>query len=322
MNPKTILISLLIFIGLATPASAKLNVVATLPWIGSLVQEIGKDKVNLKVLVKPNRDPHYVEAKPSMILAARNADVLMYNGLDLEIGYLPLLIESSRNAKIQPGRPGNFDCSRFIDVLDRQFAADRSMGDVHPLGNPHYHFSAPNVLKAVRGMARRLAELDPANGAAFRANLASFEERFKSREKQWKAAPLKGKRFIAYHRSFEYTARDFEFRIIGYIEPRPGIPPSAAHLDSLIGKMKETKPDGILIGSAFGGREALSLSQRTGVRLIVLPQDVGALPGTGDWFGFMDAVVSALNSAMSERTMLKISSLRIADPELAPESFK
>ena len=149
---KKLLFSLLLVVTLSTPAYAKLNVVATLPSIGNLASELGKDKINVKVLVKPSQDPHYIEAKPSMIVATRNADVLMYNGLDLEIGYLPLLIESSRNPGIQPGQPGNFDCSRFVNVIEKQPTADRSMGDVHPLGNPHYHFSPSNVLRVASGM--------------------------------------------------------------------------------------------------------------------------------------------------------------------------
>ncbi len=149
--------------------------VATLPWIGSIANEIGKDRVKVTVIVKPSQDPHYIEAKPSMILAARGADIIMYNGLDLEIGYLPILFESSRNSKIQPGQPGNFDCSQFVNVIEKQQGADRSLGDVHPLGNPHYHFSPTNILNVARGMARELANVDSGNASFYNANLASFE---------------------------------------------------------------------------------------------------------------------------------------------------
>ena len=140
---------------------AKLHVVATLPWIGSIASELGGERVSVQALVKAEQDPHEIEAKPGMILAARRADLLVYNGLDLEIGYLPLLLESSRNPAIQPGKAGNLDCSQFVAVLEKQPAADRSMGDVHPLGNPHYHLSAANVLQVARGMARSLERLDP-----------------------------------------------------------------------------------------------------------------------------------------------------------------
>jgi zinc/manganese transport system substrate-binding protein len=294
MNFKKYIVSFLIVIGLSTPAHAKLNVVATLPWIGSLAEEIGKDKVSVKVLVKPSQDPHYVEAKPSMILAARNADVMMYNGLDLEIGYLPLLIESSRNAKIQPGRPGNFDCSRFVRVIEKNQNVDRSMGDVHSLGNPHYHFSPSNILRVARGMAQELAGLDSGNVSFYRANLAAFENRLQEKQRQWSRIALAGKRFVSYHKLFEYMADEFGFRIIAYIEPKPGIPPSAGHIEKLVDDLKRSRPDGILATSSQGRKEAESLAQKTGIKVILLPQDVGALPGTGDWFGFMDFILSAL----------------------------
>jgi zinc/manganese transport system substrate-binding protein len=291
---KKLLFSLLLVVTLSTPAYAKLNVVATLPWIGSLAAELGKDKVNVKVLVKPSQDPHYIEAKPSMIVASRNADVLMYNGLDLEIGYLPLLIESSRNPRIQPGQQGNFDCSRFVNVIERQPTADRSLGDVHPLGNPHYHYSPSNVLRVARGMAQELSNVDPANSSFYRTNLASFEERLRNKQIQWDKKSPKGKRYVAYHRLFEYMANEFGFQLIGYIEPKPGIPPSAGHIERLIEFMKKMRPDGILLTPAYGSDEAQALSKKTGVRVIIIPQDVGSVPGTNDWFSFMDIVLSSL----------------------------
>ena len=157
---RKIFLSIALSLTLTTPAFAGLNVLATLPWIGSAAKEIGKDKINVTVLAKPSQDAHFLEAKPSMILAARKADILMYDGLDLEIGYLPLVIESSKNPKLMPGQPGNFDCSQFITVVEKPTTVDRSMGDVHPLGNPHYHFSPSRVLRVAEGIARLLADAD------------------------------------------------------------------------------------------------------------------------------------------------------------------
>ncbi len=279
---------------MSTPAYAKLNVVATLPWIGNLASELGKDKVNVKVLVKPSQDPHYIEAKPSMILAARSADMLIYNGLDLEIGYLPLLIESSRNPMIQPGKPGNLDCSQFINVIEKLETVDRSMGDVHPLGNPHYHYSPSNILRVVHGMAQELSKIDPENAPFYRTNLTSFEERLRDKLIQWDKKSLKGKRYVSYHKLFEYMANEFGFQLIGYVEPKPGIPPSAGHIEKLIETMKKTRPDGILVTPSYGLDEAQAMSRKTGVRVIILPQDVGSVPGTNDWFSFMDTVLSSL----------------------------
>jgi len=291
---KKLFIILLASLTFSTPAFAKLNIVATLPWIGSLAGDLGKDRVNVKVLVKSNQDPHQVEAKPSMILAARNADMLIYNGLDLEIGYLPLLIESSRNSRIQPGQPGNLDCSQFVNVIERQDTVDRSMGDVHPLGNPHYHLSVQNIVRISHGITQVLSRMDPNHASSYRENLKTFEAKLKEKRKQWKKIPLKGKRFIAYHRFFEYPALEYGFQIAGYVEQKPGIPPSSGHIQKLVDMMKTSKPDGILTTAYYGKREIHALSQKTGVRSIIIPHDVGSAGGINDWFSLMDAVLSSL----------------------------
>lgn len=175
-------------------AHAKVNVVATLPWIGSVAKEIGGDKVAITTLVKPNQDPHMVDAKPSMLLAGRKADVLMFNGLDLEIGYLPLIMEKSQNPAIVPGKPGNFDCSQYVTVLEKPLASDRSLGDVHPLGNPHYHFSPTNILRVAEGMAVALGRVDEADAAYFKANFDKFKSRVEEHKKIWAGANLKDKK--------------------------------------------------------------------------------------------------------------------------------
>jgi zinc/manganese transport system substrate-binding protein len=291
---KKLLLAIILLTAFVTPAFANVDVVATLPWIGSLAREIGKDKINVSVLAKPSQDAHFLEAKPSMILAARKADIIMYDGLDLEIGYLPLVIESSKNPKLMPGQPGNFDCSQFIAPLEKPTTVDRSMGDVHPLGNPHYHFSPSRVLHVAEGMARLLADADKANADFYLANYKAFAQRVKEKEKEWHAILLKGKKYVAYHKYFEYLADEFGFLFIGYLEPKPGIPPSAAHIEELIELMKREKPDAILITPAYGKDEADSLSSKTGVKVIVLPHDVGSMPGTDDLISFWDKVVTSL----------------------------
>jgi zinc/manganese transport system substrate-binding protein len=291
---RKLLLALIVSLAATNPAFAGVNVVATLPWIGSLAKEIGKDKISITTLVKPSQDPHMVEAKPSMILAGRKADILMYDGLDLEIGYLPLILESSRNPKIVPGKPGNFDCSRFVNVIEKHTAVDRSMGDVHPLGNPHYHFSPSNILRVAEGMTNALCDLDRANADYYRANFKNFATKWKERQSQWQRINLKGKKYIAYHHFFEYLANEYGFKIVDYVEPKPGIPPSAAHIERLIEEMKASKPNGILVTPSIGLKEAESLGAKTGVEVIVLPQDVGSMKGTDDLFSFMDKIMSAL----------------------------
>ena len=234
---KTAIVLIAILLS-ATPAFAKVKVVATLPWIGSVADEIGKGQVEITTLVKPNQDPHLVEARPSMILATRKADILMYNGLDLEIGYLPILIESSRNPKIQPGKPGNFDCSHFVTVLEKPVSVDRSMGDVHPLGNPHYHYSPPAFFPLRRGWpAPCLRSIRPMPMPT-RPTWRHSGKR--SGRSKGSGAPCrrKGDGFVAYHKLFEYLAADFGFTITAYVEPKPGIPPSAGHIEQLIEDIK------------------------------------------------------------------------------------
>lgn len=291
---KIILLTCLLLLSATAPAFSKVNAVATLPFIGSIAEELGKDKINLIVLVKPTQDPHYVEAKPSMILAAHGADILLYNGLDLEIGYLPLLIESSRNPKIQPGRAGNLDCSRFVSPMEKALSVDRSMGDVHPLGNPHYQFSPKNILRVAEGIAGALSEVDPANAGFYKENLAVFKEKLSAKQGRWASKKLKGKKFIAYHKMFEYLAAEFGFEITGYVEPKPGIPASAGHIENLIEAIGRAKPDGILTTPYQSGKDVEFLSGKTSAKIIRLPSDVGSLTGTNDWLSFMDYVLSAL----------------------------
>ncbi len=292
MKRSLIAISMIFF--LLTNASGEIKVVATLPWIGSIAREIGKEKIDLTVLVKPSQDPHYVEAKPGMILAVRKADVIIYNGLDLEIGYLPRIVESSNNPKIQPGRRGNVDCSRWIEPIEKPLTVDRSMGDVHPLGNPHYHFSSQNIIKVAEGITGVFSEIDADNALFYKDNLLVFKTRLKEKQKQWHSKHLEGKKFIAYHKLFEYIAQEYGFHIIGYIEPKPGIPPSAGHIAEMIEAIKKTKPDGILTSTIYGKKEAGYISEKTGIKLILLPHDVGAIEGVKDWFSLMDTVISAL----------------------------
>ncbi|MFZ4857670.1 MAG: metal ABC transporter substrate-binding protein [Desulfuromonadaceae bacterium] len=278
---------------LAGPACAAVKVVATLPWIGSLAKEIGKDNVTVTTLVKVSQDPHSIEAKPSMIAAARRADIFMYNGLDLEIGYLPILMEASKNPKIHPGNVGNLNCSVFATPLEIPTSAGRENGDVHPLGNPHYHLSPANMKKVASGMGERLAKIDPANADFYRSNATRFAAQVDRKSKEWQGRPLHGKQFVAQHKFFEYLAAEFGFRIVGYLEDKPGIPPSSAHLQALIADIARQKPSAILSTSYHDQKSPQFVSSKTGVPTKVVPHDVGAA-GSTDWFTLMDAVFKTL----------------------------
>jgi zinc/manganese transport system substrate-binding protein len=291
---KRICLSVTCIFFFATPAFAKFNIAATLPWIGSIANEIGQDKVHVTSFVKPNQDPHFVAAKPSMILDVRKADILMYNGMDLEIGYLPVLVESSKNPKIQPGNPGNFDCSKFIDPIEVPTSVDRSMGDVHPQGNPHYQLSPKNILRVAEGIAGILSKTDPENAGFYMKNFSSFRKRLEEKQREWSAIPLKGKTFVAYHKFIEYLALELGFEIVGYIEPKPGIPPSASYVEKLVDMIRRSKPNAILSLSYYPQKEVKFLSEKTGVKSIIVPHDVGETEKVKDWFSLMDEVLKSL----------------------------
>ncbi|MCM8814764.1 MAG: metal ABC transporter substrate-binding protein [Candidatus Omnitrophica bacterium] len=277
--------------------SAEINVVATLPWIGDIAKQIGKEKVSVTTLVKTGQDPHYVEAKPGLIIAARKADIIMYNGLDLEIGYLPVIIESSKNPNIQPGKIGNFDCSKFVSPIEKPSSVDRSMGDIHPLGNPHYHFSPASILAVAKGMADTLAEIDPTNKSHYQKNYQLFYEKWQEKMAQWKSKNLVGKKFIAYHTLFSYLANEFGFQIAGCIEAKPGIPPSSGDIKKIIDTANRVKPNAILFNVYSPKKPVEFIANKTGLKTILVPHDVGSLPQTDDWFSFMDKVISLLSEA-------------------------
>jgi zinc/manganese transport system substrate-binding protein len=294
MKLKIIVLWVLLMIFPANPVFAKLHVVATLPWIGSMVQEIGQDKVNLDILVKGTQDPHYVEAKPSMILAVRRADILFYNGLDLEVGYLPVLLESSRNPKIQPGTSGHIDCSQFVEVINLSTHVDRSMGDVHPFGNPHYHLSPRNIKRVAKGITEMLSRADPDNTDFYKTNLLYFADTVYKKEADWSKNTLKGLKVVAYHKLFEYLADEFDFTIVGYIEPKPGIPPSIGHTKRLIDTINEQNIHIVLTTPLYPRKEADFIAEKTNAAVIVLPHDVGSMKGVNNWLDLMDTILTKL----------------------------
>ena len=293
---KNIALTLFILIALAAPANAAVKVVATLPWIGSIAKDIGQHKVTVTTLVKSSQDPHSIEARPSMIAAMRQADIAMYNGLDLEVGYLPILIESSKNREIQTGRAGNFNASVYVDALEKQSVADRSNGDVHPLGNPHYHLSPKNIKRVATGMGDALASVDHANAAFYKANAAAFVKKVEQKQKEWAGRQLKKKPFFAQHKFFEYLAGEYGFPVLAYLEEKPGIPPSSAHIERLISNAAMLHPRAVLTTDYHGPGHAKFFSSKTGVKTVIVPHDVGAA-GTKDWFSLMDAVFKSLEEA-------------------------
>src|SRR3954452_10101354 len=222
-------------------AQGKLNVMAATEDLDAIAREVGGDHITVEALAKGYQDPHFVEAKPSFILKLQKADVLVVVGRELEIGWLPPLIQQSRNSKIQPGAAGYVDASMQASILEVPTGqVTRAMGDVHPLGNPHYWMDPENGKKVGKEIADKLSQLRPADKAFFQQKLADFSTRLDAAEKRWldQMAPYKGTKVVTYHRSFPNFAERFGLDIIGYIEPRPGIPPTPQHTLDLINEMK------------------------------------------------------------------------------------
>jgi zinc/manganese transport system substrate-binding protein len=296
----TVLLSLL----LPARADAKLKVVASIETLADLTREVGGDRVEVTALSHGYQDPHFVQAKPSLVLTLNRADALVYVGLDLEVGWLPPLVRQSRNGRIQQGQTGNIDCSTAIDVRDvPRMPADqmRAMGDIHPLGNPHYWIPPKNARPIARLLAKRLGELDPGSAAAFTAQLADFERRLDAKEREWaaKAAPLRGVKVVTHHKSWTYVAAWLGLEEIGYIEPKPGTPPSADHTARLIAAMRAAGVRLVIHEDFYPSSMASFVAEKGGGRVVACPSDVGARPNIKNYFDLGDAVIGALLGGLS-----------------------
>ena len=293
--------ALLASLGLASPAQAGLKVVATTEDLASLAREIGGDKISIDSIAKGYQDPHFVEAKPSFILKLHSADLLLVVGRDLEIGWLPPLLRQSRNAKIQPGAPGYLDTSLTVKILDiPQGRITRAMGDVHPSGNPHYWLDPDNGRRMAQAIQTRLSELQPADASVFAQRFADFDRRLAEAEKGWDAsmAPYKGTKVVTYHRSWPNFVERFGLDVIGYVEPKPGIPPSPQHTIALIGEMNRTKTTIILVEPYFDLKTPQSVARSTGAQVVVMAPSVGAEKEITDYISLFDYDVKLVLAAL------------------------
>jgi zinc/manganese transport system substrate-binding protein len=285
---------------LPAAASAKVNVVSSISTLGSLAKAVGGDRVEVESLSKGYQDPHFVEPKPSLMLTLNKADLLLHVGLELEIGWLPPLVLGSRNPKIQPGELGNLDCSQAIPVLDvPTVKVDRSMGDIHPQGNPHYWLPPENARFLAREIAQRLEQIDGAGRDQYEKNLAAFIAKVDAKEKEWAplVAKMNGAKIATYHKSWTYVSKWLGMTEIGYVEPKPGIPPDPQHLVRLIGVMKQEGATLLLMEDFYNHRTAQLVADKASATLLDLPTDVGARPEITDWFTLVDAVLKRLASA-------------------------
>lgn len=279
-------------------AQGEVRVVTTLPVFAELVKEIGGDKVNVEAIASPIQDPHFVEAKPSFILDAGKADLWVEAGMSLEIGWAPLVLQGSRNGDIQPGAPGYVDASLHVQKLGVPAGRiDRSRGDVHPEGNPHYWLDPLNTVPITADITLALTRLDPANAGYYADRRRAFLAEIDRRMEGWKArmAPLRGRPVVSYHESWEYFARRFGLELIGKLEPKPGIPPSPSHLARLIGQMKQADARLILVEPYYEKKNPQLLSRETGAEVVELPNQPGA--GSDSYFGMIDQIVDRLTTA-------------------------
>ena len=290
--------ALLITVG---AAEAALNVVTTTSDLASIVSEVGGDKIAVESLARGYQDPHFVEAKPSFVLKLNKADLLVVVGRDLEIGWLPALINQARNARIQPGADGYFDASLTAKILDLPTGQlTRAMGDVHPLGNPHYWLDPENGSRIAKAVQAKLSQKDPANAPYYAQRAADFDRRLSEAQQRWKSmmAPYKGIKVVTYHRSWANFADAFAIDVIGYVEPKPGIPPTPQHTLDVIQAMRAQGIKLIIVEPYFDSKTPNSIASQTGGQVLVLPPSVGGVPAASDYLKLFDTNISLLVGAI------------------------
>jgi zinc/manganese transport system substrate-binding protein len=287
---------LLLFAFSSVPASAAVNVFACEPEWASLAQELGGDKVSVVSATTARQDPHHIEARPSLIARMRSADLVVCSGSELEIGWLPLLLTQSGNSRVQPGSPGYLEASRYVLKLEVPTVVDRSMGDVHPGGNPHIQSDPRNIARVARVLGERLAQLDAVNAATYRSRAESFDRRWSEAIARWEkqAVPLKGVPLVQHHKGFTYLIAWLGMREVGNLEPKPGIPPTTSHLVELVEQLKQAPAKLIVYSSYDDPRAAQFLSQRSAIPSVMLPFTVGGSDRAKDLFGYFDDLIARL----------------------------
>lgn len=288
---------------LAIGAQAKLNIVVTTPDLASIAKEVGGDKVEITTLARPTEDPHFVDAKPSFIVKLNKADALVEGGAELEVGWLPPLLAGARNDKIQSGQPGRILCNEGVAMLEVPSQLTRAEGDIHPLGNPHYVVDPVNARVIAAHLADAFAKLDSSNGEAYHANAKKFTETLDAKLAEWtaKLAPFKGAKVVSYHKSWPYFAERYGFEMDIFLEPKPGIPPSPAHLASVIAKMKEEKARVIIVDPYLNRKTAETVARSTDATVVDVAQMPGGVKGTDSYIALEDYLVNAIATALGKK---------------------
>ena len=281
------------------PALAKVDVFACLPEWAALATELGGDKVSVYQASNALQDPHHIEARPSLIAHMRSADLAICTGSELEIGWLPVLLQNAGNDKVKPGQPGFLSASDFVDRLEVPTRLDRADGDVHPAGNPHIQLDPHNIAKVGLVLTQRLQQIDAANSAYYDARSKDFQARWTQAIARWEkdAVPLKGLRVVPYHKDSVYLIKWLGMVEVMNVEPKPGIPPSAGHLSDLVGRLKGGAADVITRSAYQDPKAASSLGEKTGLPVVELPYTVGGTKGAKDLFGLFDDSIARLKAA-------------------------
>ncbi|EEF58295.1 metal ABC transporter substrate-binding protein [Pedosphaera parvula] len=285
-------------------AQAKMKVIATTPDLGSIAEAIGGDKVEVTTLARPTEDPHFVDAKPSFIVKLNRADALVEGGAELEIGWLPRLLDDARNNKLEPGAPAHISASQGIQLLEVPATLDRSKGDIHAAGNPHFMTDPMNGKIVAQHIADSFSALDPKSSETYKANLKKFTGELDAKMGEWDKllAPYKGQEVIAYHDSWPYFAKRFGLNIDMFLEPKPGIPPTPSHLAEVIIKMKQNKDHVIIVDPYQNRKTADTVARNTDATVVQVTQFPGGVKGTeGGYIQMMDYLVKSIATALGEK---------------------
>jgi len=281
----------------AANTQAKLNVVATTPDFGAIAKEIGGDKIEVTTLARPTEDPHFVDAKLNFIVKLNHADAVIEGGAELEIGWLPPLLEGARNEKLEAGKPGHIACAEGVLLLEVPSTLDRSKGDIHAAGNPHYMSDPVNGKIAAERIANSFCQIDPKNCDTFKANLKKFDARLDAKLAEWEklVAPFKDKVIVSYHNSWPYFAHRFGLKMDLFLEPKPGIPPTPSHLAEVITKMKSENIKVIIVEPFLNRKTAEAVANHTGAVVV----DVAAFPKENEsYIDWIDSLVKSVAQAM------------------------
>jgi zinc/manganese transport system substrate-binding protein len=282
-------------------AHGALNVFATVPEWGALVEELGGDKVKVYTATNALQDPHHVEARPSLIARARSADLVVATGAELEVGWLPLVLQQAANPRVQPGTPGYFEATSAASLLGKPQRLDRAEGDVHPQGDPHIQTDARNIARVATALAARMAQLDPANAAHYQSRFQRFSQRWNEALARWEkqAAPLKGVPVVVQHKGFTYLGAWLGLIEVAALEPKPGIEPTTSHLSEVLATLRRQPAKMVLRAAYQGDRPSQWLAERAKIPVVTLPFTVGGTEGARDLFGLFDDTIARLLKAAS-----------------------